>query len=171
APQLLDRVSTLTERLTLVLSDENLSQIGGILEHLEVVTAALADNDEEIAGTLRSARAALENASRAADQIATLAGTSNALIEENGAPTMAQLQATLAQADATLAKLEGTANETNRTLVHVQAQTLPEVDLLLRDLRLVSSSLGAVAAKLDEDPAGAILGGRTLPAYDPEARQ
>ena len=41
---------------------------------------------------------------------------------------------------------------------------------LVLDLRQVAGSLGAVSAKLDEDPAGAILGGRTLPDYKPETK-
>jgi phospholipid/cholesterol/gamma-HCH transport system substrate-binding protein len=40
----------------------------------------------------------------------------------------------------------------------------------VKDLRTMTDSLGAVAAKLDENPASAILGGRKLPDYHPHGR-
>lgn len=42
------------------------------------------------------------------------------------------------------------------------------MNLLVGDLREMSRSLGAIAAKLDEDPAGALIGGRKLPEYKPD---
>jgi phospholipid/cholesterol/gamma-HCH transport system substrate-binding protein len=46
-------------------------------------------------------------------------------------------------------------------------QTIPETTQLIRELRETTSRLGAIAAKLDEDPAGALIGGRRLPEYQP----
>ncbi|MEN9932222.1 MAG: hypothetical protein RIS17_795, partial [Pseudomonadota bacterium] len=47
-------------------------------------------------------------------------------------------------------------------------QTLPETTQLIRELRETTARLGAIAAKLDEDPAGALVGGRQLPEYQPQ---
>ncbi|MGB7406409.1 MAG: MlaD family protein [Pacificimonas sp.] len=171
APLLLERVSTLTERLTLVLDDGNLGTISGILENTERITGALAENDREIAGAVQDARAAVANLSRVADEVAGLTNSSNRLLNESGRPALAQLQSTLARAETALGEIETTAASANRSLATVNSQTLPEANLLIRDLRVASSSLGAIAAKLDEDPAGALLGGRTLPTYDPEGSE
>jgi phospholipid/cholesterol/gamma-HCH transport system substrate-binding protein len=53
----------------------------------------------------------------------------------------------------------------------LSSQTLPEANRLIRELRELTASLGAVAVKLDTDPAGALVGGRTLPDYDPNRKE
>jgi phospholipid/cholesterol/gamma-HCH transport system substrate-binding protein len=50
----------------------------------------------------------------------------------------------------------------------LSSQTLPEATQLIRELRETTARLGAIAAKLDEDPAGALVGGRALPEYQPQ---
>jgi phospholipid/cholesterol/gamma-HCH transport system substrate-binding protein len=50
----------------------------------------------------------------------------------------------------------------------LSSQTLPEATQLIRELRETTARLGAIAAKLDEDPAGALVGGRRLPEYQPQ---
>jgi phospholipid/cholesterol/gamma-HCH transport system substrate-binding protein len=49
--------------------------------------------------------------------------------------------------------------------------TLPEVGQLVRDLRVMSESLSAVAAKVDQGGATSILGGGKLPDYKPRGGQ
>ena len=44
-------------------------------------------------------------------------------------------------------------------------QTLPEMGQLVRDLRAMSESLGSVANKIDQQGAGALIGGPALPDY------
>src|SRR3546814_9537721 len=46
APQLLERLSALTERLTQMLSDQNQASIAGILENTNRLTEALADRGQ-----------------------------------------------------------------------------------------------------------------------------
>ena len=171
APELLERVSTLTERLTLALSDRNLSAITGILENSEQVTGALARSEEDITASVAEAREVLANLSETSDSIARLADTSATLLDEEGQPLLQELQQTLMRTSAALTEIEQAAASANDGIDQVNQQTLPQVNLLLRDLRQTSSSLGAIAAKLDEDPAGALLGGRTLPTYTPEDAQ
>ncbi|PZU51632.1 MAG: MCE family protein, partial [Sphingobium sp.] len=48
APQLLERLSTLTEKLTELLNDKNQQSIAGILANLDRVTGSLADRSPEI---------------------------------------------------------------------------------------------------------------------------
>ena len=77
APELLERVSTLTERLTELLSDRNQESIAGILDNLEEVSRSLAERSPEIAATLAEARIAIRQAGDAADRIGQLAGTTD----------------------------------------------------------------------------------------------
>ncbi|GAA3252132.1 hypothetical protein GCM10020258_08460 [Sphingomonas yabuuchiae] len=62
APQLLERLSTLTERLTGLLSDRNQASIAGILDNTNRLTDALADRGPEIAATLAQTRVAIQQA-------------------------------------------------------------------------------------------------------------
>jgi phospholipid/cholesterol/gamma-HCH transport system substrate-binding protein len=161
APEFLNRVSTLTERLGEVLDARNRQSIAGILANTERVTGAFADRSDEIAATVAEARFALKEVGR-------LAGSTSDLIDKDGRPLVADLRQTVARADRALAALENATKAAQPAIETVNTQTLPEIGLLVRDLREVTANLGAISAKLDEDPAGALVGGRTLPEYEPK---
>jgi phospholipid/cholesterol/gamma-HCH transport system substrate-binding protein len=74
APELLNRVSTLTERVTELLSDRNQDSISDILANTERASSALADRAPEIAATLAEARIAIRQAGDAATQFGRVAG-------------------------------------------------------------------------------------------------
>src|SRR3546814_172804 len=92
APLLLERLTTLTERLTELLSDRNQASIAGILDNVEDLTKALADRGPEIAATLAQTRIAIQQAGDAAEQIGQLAGTTNDILDKEGRPLMADLR-------------------------------------------------------------------------------
>lgn len=168
APELLERVSTLTERLTRLLDERNQQSIAGILNNAERITGSFANRSDEIAATVAEARFAVRELGLAADNFGRLADSTTRLIDEDGKPLVADLRQTVRRADRTLGALEETVTAAQPGIKTFSTQTVPEIGQLVRDLREVSTSLGAVAAKLDEDPAGALVGGRTLPDYEPE---
>ena len=73
APELLDRVSTLTERLAVTLNDRNQESLAGILENFEDISRSLAARSPEIAATLVETRAAVRESALAAQRIGELA--------------------------------------------------------------------------------------------------
>ena len=168
APELLERVSALTERLTRLFDERNQESIAGILDNTQRITDSFADRSDEIAATVAEARFAVRELGLAADNFGRLADSTTRLIDQDGKPLVADLRRTVNRADTTLAALEETVNAAQPGIKTFSTQTVPEIGLLVRDLRDVTGSLGAVAAKLDEDPAGALVGGRTLPDYEPE---
>lgn len=168
APELIARLSTLTLRLSEVLNDRNQTSIAGILANSEQVTRAFAGRAGEIAATLAEARVAVQELGTAANKFAALADSGSKLIDEDGRPLIAELRTATQRANLTLAALEGVAKEAQPVMQTVNQQTLPEIGQLIRELRDVTTSLGAISAKLDEDPAGALVGGRKLPDYDPK---
>jgi phospholipid/cholesterol/gamma-HCH transport system substrate-binding protein len=99
APELLERVSTLTERLTSLLSDRNQESIAGILDNLEEVSRNLAERSPEIAATLAEARVAIQQAGIAADRIGQLAGSTERLVDEDGRPLINDLRHTIRAAE------------------------------------------------------------------------
>ncbi len=167
APELLSNVSRLTDRLAEVLDPANRKSFAGILANTEKVTGALADRAPEIAQTIVEARETLKVATAALKRIDKLAGSADTLLSEDGKPLVADLRRTIVTAEKTLARIDALANAAQPGLETLNAETLPEANRLLRDLQDMTQQLGAVAAKLDEDPAGALIGGRTLPDYVP----
>jgi phospholipid/cholesterol/gamma-HCH transport system substrate-binding protein len=167
APELLSNVSRLTERLAEVLDPANRKSFAGILSNTEKVTGALAERAPEIAQTVVEARETLKVATATLKRIDALAGSADTLLREDGKPLVSDLRRTITAAEKTLLRLDAVAGAAQPGLDTLNAETLPEANRLLRDMQDLTQQLGAVAAKLDEDPAGALIGGRTLPDYVP----
>ncbi len=167
APQLLERLSALTERLTELLNPENQRSLSGILANTERLSATLARNGPQMEATLAETRVAIRQAGLAAEQVAALTGTTNALLAEEGKPLIADLRKTVRQAERSMANLDTVLSEARPGVQAFSKQTIPEIGALVRDLRVMSESLGSVAQKLDQGGAAALLGSPPLPDYKP----
>lgn len=170
APELLERISTLTERLTELLSDRNQNSIAAILENVKDISRSLADRSPEIAATLADARVAVRQAGQAAEEIGKLAGTTNRLLDEQGRPLVSDLRDTVRQADKTLTELDAAISDARPGIQAFSKQTVPEVGQLVRDLREMSKALTAVAQRLDQQGAGSLISGPKLPDYEPRKK-
>lgn len=165
APELLERVSALTERLTELLSDRNQESIAGILDNLEEVSRALAERSPEIAATLAEARVAIAQAGAAADRIGQLAGSTDRLLNEDGRPLINDLRHTIRSAESSMRSLDAVLAEARPGVRAFSTQTLPEVGQLVRDLRATSESLRDITDRLNRQGVGGIIGGERLPDY------
>jgi len=170
APELLERVSTLTERLTELLSDRNQESIAGILDNLEAVSRSLAERGPEIAATLAEARVAIRQAGDAADRIGQLASSTQQLVDRDGRPLINDLRATLRSAQGSMAQLERAIGDARPGIQAFSNQTLPEVGQLMRDLRSTSESLREITDRLNQRGLGGVMGGQRLPDYHPGRR-
>ena len=165
APQLLERLSTLTERLTGLLTDKNQASIAGILENTDRLTAALADRGPEIAATLAQTRIAIAQAGTAAEQIGALAETTNGILADDVKPTMVTLNETIRSARQSADTLNGAIQDARPGLQTFSKQTVPEINKLVFDLRQMSAALASVAEKVDQQGAGSLIGQQKLPDY------
>ena len=167
APALLEKFSALTERLTELLNDKNQASISGILANVDRLSGALADRAPEIAATLAETRIAIRQAGAAAEQIGKLAGTTNAMMDSDIRPMVANLNRTVAAARSSMENLDGAITEARPGLKAFSTRTVPEMSQLIRDLTEMSEALSAVANRLDHGGAGAVIGGSKLPDYEP----
>jgi phospholipid/cholesterol/gamma-HCH transport system substrate-binding protein len=174
APQLLERVSVLTERMTEILSDGNQKSFGNTLANVDRLTrnmdkfsANLARTGPGLEASMTEARGVIREAGGAARQFNALAGTTTALVNNEGRPMIADLRKTIQAAEKSMAALDATLAEARPGLKGLSNETLPEVNALIRDLRSVSDTLGSVATKLDQQGATSLLGGPPLPDYKP----
>lgn len=167
APQLLERLTTLTERLTELLSDRNQASIAGILDNTNRISRELANHSPEIAEALSQARIAIKQTGDAAEQIGQLAGTTNALLNEDGRPLVKDLRRSVQQAQETMASIDATMKDAEPGLRAFSKQTLPQVGELVIELRDMSSSLSGIANRVNRNPNSPLFGGPKLPDYEP----
>ena len=165
APELLERVSTLTERLTELLSDRNQESIAGILDNLEEVSRSLAERGPEIAATLAEARVAIRQVGEAADRFGQLSSSTQQLIDRDGRPLINDLRQTLRSANNTIGELERAVGDARPGIRAFSNQTLPEVGQLMRELRATSESLREIMERLNQQGVGGVIGGQRLPDY------
>jgi len=170
APQLVERLSTLTERLTEIMSDENQKRLGNILANTDRLTGTLADSGPDLQASIVETRNTIKQAGVAVAQLGKLAGTTEAMLDAEGRPVMADLRKTVAQAQKSMANLDAAIGDARPGLQALSTQTMPEINLLIRDLRIMSESLGSVANKLDQGGAASLIGAPTLPDYKPGRR-
>ncbi len=167
APQLLERITTLTERLTELSSDRNQQSLANILDNVEGVTANLNRNGPQLTQALTEARIAAQQAGNAAEEIGRLAATSENLLDSEGRPMLRDLRAAVGSAQASIATLEAAINEARPGLNAFSNRTIPEANALLRDLRRSATTLSNVAETIEQRGAGGLIGNR-LPDYEPD---
>jgi phospholipid/cholesterol/gamma-HCH transport system substrate-binding protein len=80
---------------------------------------------------------------------------------------MQNLRNTLASANESMKTLESAIADARPGLKTFSETTIPEANALIRDLRRTSSSLSSLTDKLDQQGAGAVIGGSKLPDYKP----
>jgi phospholipid/cholesterol/gamma-HCH transport system substrate-binding protein len=167
APELLNRISTLTERLTELLNDKNQKSITGILANVDRLSGDLADRGPEIAAAIVQLKATMEQAGLAAERVGNLAETTNGVMANDVKPAMANLNKATQSAQHTLESLDAAITDARPGIKAFSTQTVPQINQLARNLAEMSEALGAISNKLDQGGAGAVLGGSKLPDYKP----
>jgi len=167
APELLDRIQRLTERLTELLSDKNQNAISDILENVDSTTRVLAQRAPEMADTLSEARIAARNAAVAANNVSKLTADTNRLINEQGRPAAEDLRRSIASIQQTTANIDALVGDARPGVQNLTKSTLPEVNRLVRDLRQLTSSLQGVTQRLDQGGVTGVLGAPKLPDHNP----
>ncbi len=167
APLLLERLATLTDRLTQILSDKNQASIAGILANTDRMTADLAEATPQVKATMGELQLTLRQATLTLNQFEKVAGSADNLLGTEGTQIAASLKDTLASAKAAAAELEGTLNDARPAMRQISSSTLPAAEAAIRDLRATSRALRDVTEKIDERGAGALIGGNKLPDYQP----
>jgi len=165
APELIEKVTALTARLTDLLSDRNQNSIAAILENVQVISRNLAERSDEIASAMADARIAIRQTGDAVEQMGRLAATSNDLLAHDARPLINDLRQTVRAAETSMHNLDAAVGDARPGLQAFSKQTIPEVGQLVRDLREMSDALSAVSQRLDQQGALGIVSGQTLPDY------
>ena len=167
APLLLERLATLTENLNILLGPENQQQLSGILENSNNLTRELAQAAPRLEGTFAELEGALREAGEALNAFEQATATTDKLLNEEGPLLAEELRGTLASANQAAASLAATLEDTRPAARQLRESTLPAAEATLQDLRTTSRSLRAITERLENQGAGALIGGQTLPDYEP----
>lgn len=167
APLLLERLATLTDRLTRVLDDENQNSIAGILRNTDAISAELARSSPEVQATLQELQATLAQSTETLAAFEDTLETTDQLLENDGPQIARELRATLASAQSAAASLESTLADVEPLTQQLNQDTLPAATAAMRDLRQTSATLRNMTERLETEGAGSLIGGPALPDYEP----
>jgi phospholipid/cholesterol/gamma-HCH transport system substrate-binding protein len=171
APELIDRIQRLTERLTELLSDKNQNSIADILENIDVTTAELRKHAPEMGETIAEIKIASHNAGIAANNVAALTDNTNRLVTEQGRPAVENLNKAIVSAKQAADNLNAMISDARPGVQNFSKETLPEANRLVHDLRQLSQSLQAVSNRVNQQGIGGALGPEKLPDYKPGKRK
>src|SRR5688572_31832236 len=170
APELIDRIQRLTERLTELLSDENQNSISDILENVERTTDVLAQRAPDLADAIGDARIAARNAGIAAQRVGILADSTSRLVNEQGKPAAQDLRRAIAGVERAASNLDAMVADARPGVQNLTKSTLPEVNRLVRDMRELTTTLRGFSERLEQEGIGGTLGPEKLPDYKPRKR-
>lgn len=167
APLLMERLATLTERLSLVLSDKNQKSITNILANTDRISGNLAATSPQIERTMAELQITLRQATTTLAAFEQTANSANGLLNNQGQPLAKQLRETLTAAQKAAETLNATLDDTRPAARRLSESTLPAAEAAIRDLRATSQALRNITEKIDDQGASAVLGGPKLPDYKP----
>ena len=167
APELIDRIQRLTERLTELLSDKNQNSISDILENVDKTTRVLAERAPDLADAIGDARIAARQAGVAAARWGEVANSTNELIKKQGEPAAEDLRRSIASVQKAADNLDAMIADARPGIQNFSKSTLPEANRLVHDLRDLSDSLRQFSDRLNNDGALGVLGPEKLPDYKP----
>ena len=167
APELIDRIQRLTERLTELMSDKNQNAIADILENVDKTTRVLAERAPDLADAMQDARVAARNAGIAAQRVGILADNTTRLVNEQGRPAAEDLRKAIGSVQKAADNLDAMVADARPGIQNFSKSTLPETNKLVHELRDLSSSLKGFSDRLNQDGVVGSLGPPKLPDYKP----
>lgn len=165
APLLLERLTTLTEQLNLVLGPDNQRELAGIMKNTNKVSAELAVAAPELTANLREFRVVMADFNAALGAVEKLALTTDTLVNNEGRPAVRELAETLKSANLALASLSAILEDTRPAARQLREGTLPAAEATLQDLRATSRALRSITEKLEAEGVGSLVQGKSLPTY------
>ena len=167
APLLLERLTTLSERLNLVLSDENLTAFHGILANSNKLTGNLADASPQMRKALDNLQVTLQQAKVTLADFDKVAGTAQMQLSDRNGSVAHELRMTLQTAQGAADQLKGVLTDARPATKQLSETTLPTAEAALRELRSATRSLRNITDKIAQQGAGALTSGSNLPDYKP----
>ncbi len=167
APLLLERLATLTDRLTRLVDDENQASIAGILRNTDRISAEIAAASPEFQRTMQELQGTLAQSTETLAAFESTLESADDLLGNEGKAAAVELRNTLQAAREAADSLNQTMQDVQPMTRQLAQDTLPAAQATIRDLRRTSESLRNLTETLETEGAGSLLTGKPLPDYEP----
>jgi phospholipid/cholesterol/gamma-HCH transport system substrate-binding protein len=168
-PVVLGRIAAVLERMDNLLSDENLDNINGIIDDVEVLADRLAEATPQLAIFVTEATTASERMRLAAEKVsgltdelrATVAGMDSHIADlgQRGAAVLDEVSTTARSFRGLANRLDALVRQTQEPVADFSQSTLYEFRQLVAEMRQLAASYSRIGKELERDPAGYLLGG------------
>lgn len=147
-----------------LLSDDNINGISRTISNIETLTAAFAENDEEIAAAINNINTITSDLARVTGKLDAAATSLQSLLDEDAPATAREVEALLNESRTLVAELRAVVDE-NRASMRVFAdQGLGQVAPALSEARRLMRTLDDMLREIDRDP-NAYFFGEHAPEY------
>ena len=167
APQLLDSLTTLTDRLTELLNPNNQKSLGHILENTDRMTKSIADASPRFDAVLAQLQTTLAQADLTLAQFQETLASTDRLLNKEGPSLTSEMRQTLASARKAADSLQATLEDTRPAARELSESTLPAAEAAIRDLRRTTAALRQMTESIQNQGAGSLLKGKQLQDYKP----
>lgn len=157
--ELLASITSLLDRANNILSDENAQNLSSVLRNLDTFTASMNDQQDTL-------QQGLESLAQAGEDLTQILQRIDDQITTRGEPLLLSASNTAANLEQFSQKLDTLLSDNSQALGNGM-QSLSELAPAIADLRGVLSSLNDITTRLEEDPAGFLLGGDNIKEYQP----
>jgi len=139
-----------------ILSDENRAAFKSALADIATVTRTMAARKDTLDAAIADAARTFKNASRATEQM-------EAVVDRigRGADAVEKMGNDVASTSASAGR---TVDSVGADLTRFSAETLPEVERLLGEIRILSASLRRLSEQTERDPRGLLFGRKAVTA-------
>ncbi|MEI7931970.1 MAG: MlaD family protein [Alphaproteobacteria bacterium] len=145
AVETLDRVSS-------VLSKENVANFSGILEDLNLVVASARENSQ----VFQDADGAIKSLDQAAKDVSDLSNSAKELVNGKGAATLTNANSAIDELKAAATDIRSTVSALRGPTTDFATNTLPQVQSAISSLQSAADSLDRLANEIERDPRGLI---------------
>ncbi len=159
----LAKLDSTSSNLNAILSDENRAAFKSALADIAVVSRTIAARKDTLDAGIVSAARTFENASRATAQAGPVIDRIG-----RGADAVEKMGNEVARTSASAGK---TVDSVGADMTRFTAETLPELERLLGELSVLSSSLRRLSEQTERDPRSFLLGGKPVPEGPGELKQ
>ena len=176
-PELLGGTVAVVDRLSLLLTDENLEAVSATLRNVEAVSATLAKRSDSIDTALTGAAELTGTIRETSAEVKNLAGDLRALtarVDQQVVGVSGDLVGTLNELQGAASSLTGAAGRFEQMLGQLEqpvddfaATGLYEFTQLIGETRLLVAALSRITKEFERDPAGFLIG-RTVRGYEAE---
>lgn len=157
--ELMLSVSTLLDRANALLSVDNASRVSRVLENLDTFTTAMTEQQDTM-------REGLQNLAVAGSDLSNLLRNLDQQLSTHSGPFLESINATVGNLERFSERLDLLLDE-NSDAMGNGMQSLSELAPAMQELRSILSTLSDISRRLEDDPAGFLLGTDNIQDFEP----